>query len=68
MSYRGVPTVFPDDGFDASASGDALKEAMEDWGTNEETIIHVLGSVPNFQRLEIAEYFKRLHMVILLKL
>jgi len=59
MSYKGVPTVFPDEGFDASTSGDALKEAMEDWGTNEGTIIHVLGSVPNFQRLEIEEYFKQ---------
>jgi len=59
MSYRGVPTIFPEDGFDVQASGDALKEAMEDFGTNEEAIIQILGSIPNFQRLEIEEYFKQ---------
>lgn len=59
MSYRGVPTIFASEDFDAAASGDALHEAMEDWGTNEEAIIQILGSIPNYQRLEIAEYFKQ---------
>ncbi|KAL8622443.1 hypothetical protein ACOMHN_034108 [Nucella lapillus] len=54
----GQCTVWFRDDFDAGPVAEKLKDAMDGLGTNEETILEILGNHCNKQRLEIAESYK----------
>lgn len=47
--------------FDAIRDADALRKAMEGFGTNEKTLIEILGNRNTKQRLEIKSAFKNKH-------
>ena len=47
--------------FDADRDADALRKAMKGAGTNEETLINILGNRDTNQRLAIKTAFKNKH-------
>ncbi|XP_031625216.1 annexin B10 [Contarinia nasturtii] len=51
------PTVVPVANHSPSADGDALRDAMKGFGTNEEVIIEILTARSNAQRQDIIQYF-----------
>lgn len=61
MSWYYTPraTVFPADGFNASADAAALRKAMKGFGTDEQAIIDILCRRCNWQRQMISEAFTR---------
>lgn len=56
--FQCKPTIWFRDDFDAGPEAEKLKDAMDGFGTNEETILDILGNYCNHQRLEIAEAYK----------
>ncbi|KAK6638338.1 Annexin B9 [Polyplax serrata] len=61
------PTVFPASPFYPRQDAEILRKAMKGFGTDEATIIAVMTSRTNSQRLEIAKEFKTLYGKDLLK-
>uniref|UniRef100_A0A915EWW2 Annexin n=1 Tax=Echinococcus canadensis TaxID=519352 RepID=A0A915EWW2_9CEST len=53
------PTLKPTPNFDVNADVEALCKSMRCWGTDEETIIKILGGRTSEERLQIVDLYKR---------
>lgn len=53
--------MIPAANFDASRDADALRKAMKGLGTDEKTLISILGNRTTDQRMQIKETFKTKH-------
>ncbi|XP_050310580.1 annexin B9-like isoform X2 [Anthonomus grandis grandis] len=62
-----TPTVRPAADFDEEADAKALKEAFKGFGTDEETVIAIIGNRSNDQRRKIAAAFKTMYGKDLIK-
>jgi hypothetical protein len=56
VAFQG--TVYPSQHFDAEALCNRLRKAMKGLGTDEKTIIEVIGSVDNRQRQQLKTTYK----------
>ncbi|GFN94415.1 Annexin, partial [Plakobranchus ocellatus] len=56
-----LATVQPANPFDAEKAAQALRKAMKGLGTDEATIIRILTTNCNAQRMEIEKVYKQMH-------
>ncbi|XP_053574656.1 annexin A6 isoform X2 [Bombina bombina] len=57
--YRGSVKDFPD--FDANQDAEAIYKAMKGWGSDKETILDLITSRSNHQRIQIIQAYKSLY-------